>query len=301
MSKTKFSFCSIAWRHKSLSLEDMIHIVAMLGYDGIEIWGKHLWGYETKLDSIKKLLDSSEIEVAMISPYFDFTSSKERWRKSILDFDTYLHIANRLDCKLIRCFTGKVGSDFATAKEWNSCVEGFKIIAEKAMKFSVKIAIETHIHTLADRKDSIKKLLDDLRSENVGVTLDLYNLFEIGEDPYRLVEDFNHNIFHFHFKNAEKNLGTISPFNYVLEKNREIIGIRNLFSGDLDYHRIMNQIRALDYEGFISIECFETRRNPIRFAKDEISFLRNIMRNNADRTSAESFANEKKVIERVRN
>jgi len=274
----------------------MIHVVAMLGYDGIEIWGKHLWGYETKLDSIKKLLDSSGIEVAMISPYFDFTSSKERWRKSILDFDKYLHIANCLDCNLIRCFTGKVGSDFATAKEWNSCIEGLEIIAEKAMKFSVKIAIETHIHTLADRKDSIKKLLDNLRSGNVGLTLDLYNLFEIGENPYHLVDDFNHDIFHFHFKNAEKKLGTISPFNYVLEKNREIIGIRNLFSGDLDYRLIMNQIRALEYKGFISIECFETRRNPLRFAKDEISFLRNIMQNALNRTEVESFANKKKVM-----
>lgn len=274
----KFSFCTIAWRHKSFSLEDMIHVVAMLGYDGIEIWGNHLCGYETKLDSIKKLLESSGLEVAMISPYFDFTSSKERWRKSIIDFETNLHIARRLDCKLIRCFTGKVGSDFASKKEWSSCIEGLKIIAEKADLFSVKIAIETHINTLADRKTAIKKLLEEVSSENIGLTLDIYNMFEIGENPYQLVDEFNSDIFHFHFKNAERNLGTISPFNYVLEKNREIVGIRNLFSGDLDYRRILKQLIALKYKGFISVECFETRRNPIRFAKDEISFLRETMK-----------------------
>ncbi|SDD51878.1 Sugar phosphate isomerase/epimerase [Paenibacillus sp. CF095] len=278
----KFSFCTIAWRHRTLKLDDMAYIVSLLGYDGIEIWSKHLSEYEAALPALKKLLSHSKLQVPMITPYFDFTSSKKKWRDSILEAETFIHLANEIDCRIIRCFTGRVGSEFATQREWKSGVEGIQVIADKAAEFNIKIAIETHVNTLADRIESIQKLLKDVNRPNVGLVLDFYNLYENerGMDPLLVIEELYEHTIHVHAKNAEANLGLITPFNYVMEKDRAILGIRNLADGDLDYRAILNELNRRDYQGYVSIECFEVNRNPIRVAMDEIKFLNETKQSN---------------------
>ncbi|NEW09016.1 sugar phosphate isomerase/epimerase [Paenibacillus sp. SYP-B3998] len=271
----EFSFCTIAWRHKTLKLDDMLYLISLLGYDGIEIWSKHLFEYTAALPALKKLLAHCNLKVPMITPYFDFTSTKKKWRDSILEAEKYIHLANEINCGIIRCFTGKVGSEFATQREWNNCVEGVQVIADKAAAYNIKIAIETHVNTLADRIESIKKLLIDVNRPNVGLVLDFYNLYENekGLDPLIVIEELYEHTIHVHAKNAESNLGLITPFNYVMDKDRKILGIRNLNDGDLDYRAIIAELKKRGYQGFVSVECFETNRNPIRVAMDEIQFL----------------------------
>ncbi len=272
----KFSFCTIAWRNSKMTIEEMIYIVGMLGYDGIEIWREHLKGYETALDSLGEQLNHFNLEVPMISPYFDFTSTKSKWDKSVILGEQSLQLAKVMNCSLIRCFTGQVGSDFVTEKQRNACVDALQILADKGRDLGIKLAIETHIDTLADKVHSTKQLIEDINRENVGINLDIFNLYE-NENGMSIMEMINElypMTIHVHAKNAEKNVGRISPFNFVMQKGRRVGGIRNLNEGDLNYDKIIFDLLKRDYSSYFSVECFETMRNPIRVAKDEIEYLR---------------------------
>jgi sugar phosphate isomerase/epimerase len=271
----KFSFSTVAWRHKKINLEDMIYIISLLGYDGIEIWEKHLYGYETSLDSIKKQLSYCRLEVPMIVPYFDFTSSLKKWKQSIIAAERSIQFANALNCKLIRCFTGRIGSDHVTEKQRAACVDGIRIIAEKAKEYKLSLAIETHVNTLVDSIGATKQLIEDINMSNVALNLDFFNLFEI-EDKINLLElidELYPYIFHIHVKNALKKSGILSPFNFIMDRTRKINEIRNLKDGILDYDEVISHLIDHNYQRFVSIECFEFNRNPIRIAKEEIAYL----------------------------
>lgn len=275
----KISFCTIAFRHRQILLEDILFMIKELGYDGVEIWSKHLEEYEPSLDKIKNILKWQKLQVNMISPYFDFTGSYKKWYESIENAKKFICIAKELGCSLVRCFTGKVPSEFATEKQWCSCVEGIRYIAQVAKKEGVTIAIETHPSTLADTISSTLKLLNDINEENVKINLDFYNLYEVERaDPLTVIEKLFPYVVNIHAKNAVLSEGRISPFRYVMGKNYMLKNIRYLSCGDLDYSLILKELYKKGYNEFISIECFETRRSPLRVAKDEIKWFRKIMK-----------------------
>lgn len=278
--RIKISFCTIAFRHRPMLLEDILFIISELGYDGVEIWSKHLEKYEASLDKIKNILKWQNLEVNMISPYFDFTRSYKKWYESIENAKKYICIAKELGCPLIRCFTGKVPSEFATEKQWNGCVEGIKYISRVAKKEGITIAIETHPSTLADTISSTLKLIEKINEENVKINLDFYNLYEVDNtDPLTAIEKLYPYVVNIHAKNAVLSEGRISPFRYVLGKNHMLKNIRYLSCGDLNYNLVLEELVKRGYNGYISIECFETRRSPLRVAKDEIKWFRQVMNN----------------------
>lgn len=275
----KISFCSIAFRHRPLWLRDIIFIISEIGYDGIEIWGEHLKGYETALERLRKTLIHCNIEVSMLSPYFDFTGTYKKWWKSIEEGKKFIHFAKELNCSLIRCFTGKVPSEFATEKQFKSAVEGIRYLAKIAKEENITLAIETHPNTLADTVKSTLKLIETINMENVKVNLDFYNLWEIERvDPLVALDQlFDHTV-NIHAKNACIQGGRISPFHYVMDKKRRLTQIRYLKDGgDLDYDKIIYKLLEKGYKYYFAVETFETERHPIRVAKDELFYLRNLI------------------------
>jgi len=271
----KVSFCTIAFRHRPMALEDMIFIISKLGYDGIEIWGRHLKGHETSLRKIREILEKRKIEVSMLSPYFDFTNNRHRWIKSIEEAKRMIAFARELNSPLIRCFSGQIGSEYATRKQWENGVEGIKHFAELAKKEGITIAIETHPNTLADTTTSILKLLEEINMENVRINLDFYNMWETEQkDPIEILDMLYPYTVHIHAKNADLLKGKVSPFNYVMDKNRDLESIKSLERGDLNYKVILKELLKMGYKDYISVECFETKRSPLCVAEEEILFIK---------------------------
>jgi 3-dehydroshikimate dehydratase len=272
----KFSFSTVAWRFESFDIKDMIHIVSMLGYDGIEIWEKHLLNSRSHPASLRLLLDHAKLDVPLISSYFDFTSTEMAWRASVkLGADT-IRRASMLGSGLIRAFTGTIGSDSCGEKKRRACIEGIRCIAREAGPHNISIAIETHMDTLADTTGSARSLVEDIGMPNVGLVLDIANMYETEPDPdYRImIERLFPYVLHVHVKNAEKNLKAESPFYSVMNHSVVRNEFRNLDKGYLDYKKIIEELMIRGYSHYVSVECFERNRNQIRFAHDELVFLR---------------------------
>lgn len=274
--RMKLSFCTISFRHRPMKLEDIIFIIGELGYDSVEIWGEHIKGYETSCLKLHNLAKHKGLEVSMISPYFDFTSSSKEWNRSVINADKYIKIADALNCSYIRCFTGNVPSDLATEEQWDSCVRGIRKITQKirGKGLDIKLAIENHINTLADTPEAIERLLEEVDDENVGLALDFYNMWEINKmSPLELLDRFYSSTVHIHAKNAVLSEGNICSFRYVMDEDRELPAIRTLDAGDLDYEEIFAELQRRNYSNHVSIECFETERSPLLIAEEERDYF----------------------------
>jgi 3-dehydroshikimate dehydratase len=162
-------------------------------------------------------------------------------------------------------------------------------MADDAAEYDVTLCVENHANTLADTPESTEKLLTEVGRDNVGLILDFTNFWEVEETPpLALIDRFYPWIKHIHAKNAEMFDSDISPYRYVMEEGHDLVqedaGIRTLADGELDYVEILEDLDRRDFDKFFSIECFETRRSPLRVAKDELEYCQNVI-NSREQTS----------------
>jgi sugar phosphate isomerase/epimerase len=198
-----------------ISPEDLMPKLEQWGYDGIELWGGDLpGGQHTKwyqddsvriadlypgdratqqeLDRImelKRLADKHNLEIPMISNYFDFIAGKQRWEESIVIASRYIEYAQAMGVRLIRTMTGGYGSGFKsgegvahaagtevpsskmTDEQWEGVISGLKAVTSLPGADKVIFAIETHRGRPEDSIESIAKEVNDTGASNLKVLL----------------------------------------------------------------------------------------------------------------------------------
>ncbi len=200
---------------KVISPENLMPKLEQWGYDGIELWGGDLPGSEhtkwyqddsvriadvypgdratqQELDRImelKALADKHNLEIPMISNYFDFIAGKQRWEESIVIASRYIEYAQAMGVRLIRTMTGGYGSGFKagegiahaagtevpsskmTDEQWEGVISGLKAVTSLPGADKVVFAIETHRGRPEDSIESILKEINDTGASNLKVLL----------------------------------------------------------------------------------------------------------------------------------
>lgn len=257
----KVSFCLNVF--KSEEMEKAISHLGKLGYDGVEVWDQYL--KITDINRLNELLKSSSLSVAQLCPYFDFTDSKEKWQESLKTAQSYIEYAKILDARLIRVFTGHIGSSEATDIIWQQAVEGLRTICLKGKEMGISFALETHPGSLMDSTPSTLRLLKDVACPNLGVNLQvpLDN-----EDAYQSAETLGKHVIHIHAHNW------IGP-----APNGQWKTLTYLDKGDLDFPRFLDILHRHGFDGYISIEhgIHRGKDDPYEVAEHEIAYLRKLI------------------------
>lgn len=268
----KISFCSIAFRKSPMNITSIIPIIAYLGYDAIEIWGNHL--HNSSLDNVNLALKKHRLAVAMVSPYFDFTAGKEKWKESLRAGDKFLETAAAVGSPNIRVFTGVVGSGEATDEQWSAAVKGLKHICRLASSAKINLALETHPKTLVDTVESTLRLINDVAEDNLRVNLDIYHLWEVHGDPLWVLDKLQPFVCHVHAKNADLPPSTNShhPLLHDKQASQEIYGITYLNAGKMPYFDFIRKLHRSRFNGYFSIEWFGD--HVIDAARHELAYVR---------------------------
>jgi len=271
----KISFCSIAFRKSSKTILEIIPIIADLGYDAIEIWGNHFGNIP--LADIKDVLKENNLQVAMVSPYMDFTGSMENWRQSLATAEEFLNKAVALGSPNVRVFTGVVGSADASDKQWRSTVEGLKYISSKAAGTGVNFALETHPKTLVDTVDSTLRLIDEVAADNLRVNLDIYHMWEAHKDVVWVLEQLSPFISHIHAKNAKlpPALDGHHPLLHDKHGSQEIYGVTTLADGNMLYQDFISALNDSEYDGYLSVEWFGA--DEVKAAETELRYIKKML------------------------
>lgn len=257
----KISYCTIGFRKQpQISLGEIIRMLSAAGYDGVEIWEPHIHGLsDAELDALRRQLDAAGLTVAMISPYFNFTTSDESAAASVVEGLKLVAQAQRLGAGGIRVFAGSCGSAAATPEQWQRSVRSLQQLADSGAP--VTWVVEPHEGTLAD---SVEMQLRYLREVNRPTVKAIYQATNLMPDYLGALDKLAPAIAHIHANNY------FGDANYP-----------PLEGGELDYAKIVAGLRRIGFAGFISVEYLGV--NPQAAMTREIAYLRRLLKNSDDR------------------
>jgi len=252
------AMCTIAW--KPTAIETVLPIIAAAGYDGAELWGPHLDRFVSEHDSLDPLVEQLAklgLRVPMVSAYFDLVNEPDEGLAVAM---RHVHYALRLGAPFVRVFTGG-GSSAAEPTVWDAVADVLAEICTLAAPYGVDLALETHQGHLHDSTSGTLRLLQMIKAPNLGVNLDIYNLFAIGEDPLAALEQLAPWLRIVHLKNARRLAGESQPC--------------GIAEGDLDYCPFLRALRERGYDGYLSVEWFGPE--PERAAVSELASIRQML------------------------
>lgn len=248
--------CTISFRHQLISLEQIAAFAARHGFQGIELWGVHAQNLCEFREMDAAWLRARGLFVPMVSDYLPLEGERASARERAIQL---CRTAQSWGAGKLRTFAGSRGSASvgeALRRQWVLRLREFCVVAEA---HGVSLVIETHPGTLADKRDSIVRLADEVNHPALRFNFDVLHVWEGGSDPidvWQLIEPL---IAHVHLKNvsAREMLSVFAPPNvYAPSGSRQ--GMIPLFEGSFDYSKFVRFVcrRAVWEQLDASLEWF---------------------------------------------
>lgn len=247
-------------------LEDAVRIASKIGYQGMELFAltkeknrgiEHLHADTPlgRVKKLKKLCDDLGLTVVTLCTYVGQTSAAQGFaelgdgdcEKQLEDYKRYVEMANELDCKYIRLWPG--GHPSAQEDRWLRAADCIRKAADYGLSHGVGIVLETH-HNIVGTVESSIKFLRMVDRPNVGLNYDPSNIYDYLLDHPSLPQRYGAEavkalkpwIFNVQLKNIVR-----TPDG----KSRQVL----LDEGLIDYGPIVDALKQVGYDGFLSAEC----------------------------------------------
>ncbi len=254
-------FCTIAFQNDKWGsprlietpIDEIWPLLSEAGYDAVELWWPHVEHLsDDGLIDLGRRLAEAGLAVAMLSPYFDFTTDEDSARDSIRLGRRVLSAARLLGSRGVRVFTGKVGSADASDEQWGRAIRGIQQLADDAR--DLIWALETHPRNLMDTVPETRKLLERIDRRNVGL---IFQPSTFAPDELAAVDALGDAARHVH------------------ASNRNEAGKCLLAEGTMDYPAILERLESLGFDGFVSVEWMGD--DPAEIARREARYLRKLL------------------------
>ena len=243
-----------------LGVEDGIKKAAEIGADGFQIYctgGQMAPENMSQKDreEFKDFVAEQGLEIsALCADYFKGFLNPETNPETVEKTRACMDLAADLEVDVITSHIGTLPED-DTAKEWEVGLDAMGQIAEHGEKVGVRLASETG----PESADLLKKFLDRVPGNVVGVNYDPANLVMRGFDQIGGVEVLADYIFHTHAKD-----GTAEPQQEV-----------PLGEGDVDFPAWVAALDKIGYDGFLTIER-EVGDTPVKDITEAVKYLRTL-------------------------
>lgn len=214
-------------------------------FDGIEIRGLGDNIYSAKVapfvddelpNTIKKL-EELNIEISCLSSG-EPVNNPETKEKAIAEITDYAELASKINTPFIRVLGDKYPAPTGEVDD-EVVINTMKELIPVAEKNNVTLLLETN-GVYSDTK-RLKKVLDAIGSEYVQALWDVHHPYrQMGESPKTTVENLGDYIKYIHVKDSVMEDGNVSY---------QLMG-----HGDLPFKEIFEELQAIDYDGYISLE-----------------------------------------------
>lgn len=137
---------------------------------------------------VAKELEKRNLKVAMLGAYFNpVHSNKDLVKKNTQYFEEHLKFASIVGAKCVGTETGSYNDDKWTYNPKNQTEEGyqdtmntFRHLKDVAEKYKTTLLMEPAWGHVVYSVDQLKRAIDELNSQYVKVTIDIFNLLYIG-------------------------------------------------------------------------------------------------------------------------
>ncbi|USB31940.1 sugar phosphate isomerase/epimerase family protein [Paenibacillus sp. YPG26] len=242
----KYSICSTGL--KSMPLVEVLDAAKNLSQDGVELWSQHLEdfvGQGGSLEEARELLAARGLEVPAIASYTYLSKSAEDIGADLVQLERAAELAQGVGSPRIRTFAGHVPSAHAGVEEWNRTMQGLREASDRCAFAGIRLAVEIHNNTYADRLDRIKAIIQEAGPGKLELIYDPFNLFVDRQDPVPVLGELSPWISHVHFKN------------YIWDhRNWNLSKPVPVLQGDCDHQGLILELLEARYAGYISFEYF---------------------------------------------
>lgn len=156
----KIGLCSVTFRGKPA--EEVIELSVKNGLDCIE-WGGDIHVPHGDIETATRVGEATRKSGLGCNSYGSYFRCD-----SLENFKPVSATAKALGASVIRVWAGEKDSEELTAEEFDRLVETVVECADYCAKLGQKIAFEYHYGTCCNCPESVNKLLDAVRKENVG-------------------------------------------------------------------------------------------------------------------------------------
>ncbi len=278
----KFAFSSNAFR--KYSLEDTIRILSGTGFKAIEIMADvpHAWPPDLRPSDrirISKCLKEHQMEVSNINAFMmcavqDFhhpswiEEDKEFRQLRIKHTIDCIHLSADLGAKTLSTEPGgpverSSSGSLSKNREWkdalNLFIDGINEVIPHAKNAGVKILVEPEPCLLLERSAEFQQFIEQVDQKAVGMNFDVGHFFCVNEDPVEVMDTLWPYIGHFHFED--------------ISATREHVHLPP-GKGAIDLHRVLDTIRAREYDGFVTLELYPYQEEAANVARQSMEYLK---------------------------
>lgn len=279
------------WGQHKLTLEEAIAKTASLGFQGIEMMGKrpHLSPLDYSLadcDRLRALLDKSQLKLAAVAAYTDFTGGLDATEVPFVDMqvayvEALAERTARLGGSLVRVFTGYERTDMPFSRQWQLIVDALQACCDRAARFGITVGVQNH-HDIGVHTKSLTALLAAVDRPNVIPMFDCWSPYLRGEDITEGVRSM-----------APRMQFTTAADYRVLPRARyhpEVVNYSTagppfalavlMGEGDLPYRPFFTALAEAGYRGWVSYETCSpiqgggSLENLERYAKAFLEYMR---------------------------
>jgi sugar phosphate isomerase/epimerase len=188
-------------------------------------------------------------------------------------FKAYVELSDLMDSEMIRIWPAWQESSSAPESVWDRSAVWMKKSSEYARKHHKKLVMEMHHGTLCDSALSSLKLLRMIDEDNVGVTLDPVNLYQVPTDYGEgAIRALGRNIFNVHIKDIVELATGDHPYHFTYSYYAKHIGRftkvvppqnlvqeryychRPINAGAVDWAHVLKSLKANGYRGRLIVE-----------------------------------------------
>jgi sugar phosphate isomerase/epimerase len=271
----KFAFSTNAFTNYSLiqSIEE----ISKIGYEGVEIMCDVPHAYppdlnEDKIKEINNLLIRNNMQISNLNAFTLFAlgdtyhpswienakNARDLRIKHTLDC---INLAEKLGAKNISIEPGgPIEMPANREKYLKLFVDGVRQILPQAEKKHVKILVEPEPELLLESSTEFLQFMKEFDSKFLKLNFDIGHFYCVREDPSALVLKLQEYIEHFHMADI---------------KNRKHFHLIP-GQGSIDFRKVFATINEIGYDGYVTVELYPYKINPIEAAAESMKYLKSI-------------------------
>jgi sugar phosphate isomerase/epimerase len=265
------------------TFQEAVRRLAALGYQGVEVMADvpHAWPaclLDEQKQAIRAVLADHHLEISNVNAFMMNAISDARqryWHPSWIEPDRHYrqvridHTRRALTLALelgAPSITTEPGGPVEPGGSWSAAlalfVEGLKPIAEHAEREGVLLLVEPEPGLLIENADQFLEFMDHIDSPAIGLNFDVGHFYCVGDDPVAVLPRLAPYLRHVHLED----IAATRVHHHLIPGE-----------GAIHFAAVFGALRAVGYDGWITIELYPYVDNPDTAARTALERVKAIL------------------------
>ncbi len=265
------------------SFAEAVRRLAAIGYAGVEVMADvpHAWPaylLEEQKQAIRDALARNRLAISNVNAFMMNAINDHRqryWHPSWIEPDPHyrqvridhtkraLTLAREIGAP---CITTEPGGPVEPGGSWSAAlrlfVEHLKPVAEHAEKEGVLLLVEPEPGLLVETADQFLELMQHIDSPAVALNFDVGHAYCVGDDPATTIPRVARYIRHFHLED----IAATRVHHHLVPGE-----------GAIDFAAVFKAIRAIGYDGWVTIELYPYVDDPDAAARTALARVQEVL------------------------